>query len=78
MTPQRIPPELLATTPPTQAISVQAGSGPSAGRARARMRLTWPSTPGLRAHAGAAVLDARRAQVAAAVEEDRRRSGTGR
>ena len=27
--PQRMPPELLATTPPTVAMSVEAGSGPS-------------------------------------------------
>ena len=46
--PQRIPPELLATTPPTQAMSVLAGSGPSLRPCGARTRLAWPSTvPGL-------------------------------
>ena len=48
MTPQRIPPELLATTPPTQATSVLAGSGPSLRPCGASTRLAWPSTvPGL-------------------------------
>ena len=44
MTPQRIPPELLAITPPTQAMSVEAGSGPSLRPSGARTRLAWPST----------------------------------
>ena len=48
MVPQRIPPELLAITPPTQAMSVLAGSGPSLRPCGARTRLAWPSTvPGL-------------------------------
>ena len=48
MVPQRIPPELLATTPPTQAMSVLAGSGPSLRPCGASTRLAWPSTvPGL-------------------------------
>ncbi len=48
MTPQRIPPELLATTPPTVAMSVLAGSGPSLRPCGARTRLAWPRTvPGL-------------------------------
>ena len=56
-TPQRIPPELLAITPPTQAMSVEAGSGPSLRPCLASSRLTWPSTiPGLDAD-GAAVLE---------------------
>ena len=48
MTPQRIPPELLARTPPTVAMSVEAGSGPSLVPYGASTRLAWPSTvPGL-------------------------------
>ncbi len=42
MTPQRIPPELLAITPPTVAMSVLAGSGPSLRPWGARTRLAWP------------------------------------
>ena len=46
--PQRIPPELLASTPPTQAMSVLAGSGPSLRPWGQRTRLAWPRTvPGL-------------------------------
>ena len=48
MTPQRIPPELLATTPPTVQTSVLAGSGPSLRPCGARTRLAWPRiVPGL-------------------------------
>ena len=42
--PQRIPPELLAITPPTQAISVEAGSGPSRRPCGASSRFACPST----------------------------------
>ena len=46
--PQRMPPELFATTPPTVAMSVDAGSGPSLRPCGARTRFAWPSTvPGL-------------------------------
>ena len=46
--PQRMPPELLAITPPTVAMSVLAGSGPSLRPCGASTRLAWPSTvPGL-------------------------------
>ena len=48
MTPQRIPPELFAITPPTQAMSVLAGSGPSLRPWGASTRFAWPSSvPGL-------------------------------
>ena len=40
--PHLIPPELLATTPPMFAISVEAGSGPSLRPWGARTRLAWP------------------------------------
>ena len=41
--PQRIPPELLATTPPTVAKSVDAGSGPSLRPSGISTRFTCPS-----------------------------------
>ena len=45
--PHRIPPELLATTPPTQAMLVEAGSGPRRRLRRASNRLACPrTTPG--------------------------------
>ena len=71
MTPQRMPPELLAITPPTQAMSVEAGSGPSLQPCGASTRLTWPSTvPGCDPRAGAVVLDRDAAEVAADVDQD--------
>ena len=71
MTPQRIPPELLATTPPTVQTSVLAGSGPSlrpwggedaVGVAEDR--------PRLHPRPGAVVLDPDAAEVLADVDED--------
>ena len=44
MVPQRMPPELLAITPPTVAMSVLAGSGPSFRPYGASTRLAWPSS----------------------------------
>ena len=43
VTPQRIPPELLAITPPTVAKSTLAGSGPSRRPYGARIRFAWPT-----------------------------------
>ena len=71
MTPQRIPPELLATTPPTVAISVLAGSGPSLRPCGARTRLAWPSTvPGLTRAIAPPSSTATPAEVAAHVDQD--------
>ena len=70
-TPQRIPPELLAITPPTVAMSVLAGSGPSLRPCGARTRLAWPSTvPGLTRASAPSVLDRDAAEVAAHVDQD--------
>ena len=71
MTPQRMPPELLAITPPTQAMSVDAGSGPSRKPCGASTRLTWPSTvPGRTRARRAVVLDRDPAEVAADIDQD--------
>ena len=71
MVPQRMPPELLAMTPPTVAMSVLAGSGPSLRPWGARTRLAWPSiVPGWTARARPVVEDLDAAEVAADVDED--------
>ncbi len=71
MTPQRIPPELLAMTPPTVAISVLAGSGPSLRAVRGE------DAVGVAEHGarldpgqGAVLLDRDAAEVPADVDED--------
>ena len=70
-TPQRIPPELLAITPPTQAMSVLAGSGPSLRPCGARTRFAWPSTvPGLTRAQRAVLLDRDAAEVPSHVDQD--------
>ena len=69
--PQRMPPELLATTPPTVAKSVLAGSGPSRRLYGARTRFAWPSAvPGRTRAARTVLLDLHAGEVAADVDQD--------
>ena len=70
-TPQRMPPELLATTPPTVAKSVDAGSGPTRRACLTSSRLTCPSTVPDPARARCAlVLEPDAREVAADVDHD--------
>ena len=68
-TPHRMPPELLAITPPTVAMSVDAGSGPRRRPCSARSAFTWPSSvPGSTRTRVTVVLDLHAAPVAAHVD----------
>jgi hypothetical protein len=74
--PHRIPPELFEITPPTQAKSVLAGSGPSLRPCGARTAREDPvhapeADPGLHPDPRAAVKHSRPLPMAAGVHEDR-------
>ena len=76
--PQRIPPELLAITPPTVAMSVDAGSGPSLRPCGARTRLACPSTVPGRTRARRRPPPPRRPTSAGGRRPGSRRSGPAR
>ena len=71
MVPQRMPPELLAITPPTVAMSVLAGSGPSPYPWRRQHAVgEAQQRAGPHPRAAALVLDPHAGEVAADVDED--------
>ena len=71
MTPQRIPPELLAITPPTQRDVGARRVGPELVAVRGEDAVDVAEhRPGLDPRAGAAVLDRDAAEVAADVDQD--------